>query len=102
MPAETHSHGGPLDPLDIRGLVVDRLAELLGCDPDDIRLEARLRDDLDVDDLLVLDLVEAIEDEVGERTVGFRVDDDDLGEFETVADLVDYVVHALGAHGSGR
>ena len=48
MPAETHSHGSAAhDPSVVGALVVDRLAELLGRDIDDVRPEARLRDDLD-------------------------------------------------------
>ncbi len=103
MPAETHSHGHGLDRSDVSALVVERLAELLGRDPDDLRPELRLRDDLDADDLVVLDLVEAVEQELGERMVGLHLDDDDLVELETVGELIDCVCDHLGvAGGSGR
>ncbi len=96
MPAETHSHGASgFDSVAVGALVVDRLAELLGRDIDDVRPEARLRDDLDADDLALLDLFDTIEDELGERTVGIQLEDDDLGELVTVADVVEYVVNVI-------
>lgn len=99
MPAETHSHGPRLERREVADLVVDRLAELLGRDPDDIRPELRLRDDLDADDLVVLDLVEAVEQELGERMIGLSVDDDVLGELVTVGDAIDCVCEHLGVGG---
>jgi len=45
----------------------------------------------------VIKLVEALEEELGERTVGFRIDDEDLEDLKTVRDAVDYVVARLGA-----
>ncbi len=96
MPAETHSHRGELDADEVRNLVLDRLAELLGRDPDDLRGDARLRDDLDADDFAIIDLFDSIEDEIGERTVGFRLDDDELAELATVDDVVDCVIGRLG------
>lgn len=96
MPAETHSHAsGAHDPSVVGALVVDRLAEILGRDIDDVRPEARLRDDLDADDLSLLDLFDAIEDELGERTVGIQLEDDDLSDLVTVADVVEYVVNVV-------
>jgi acyl carrier protein len=96
VPAETHSHGRRLERGEVAELVVDRLADLLGRDADDIRPELRLRDDLDADDLLVLDLVEAVEQELGERMVGLSLDDDALGELRTVGDAIDCVCEHLG------
>jgi len=37
-------------------------------------------------------LVEALEEELGERNAGFRIDDEDLEDLKTVRDAVDYVV----------
>ena len=39
---------------------------------------------------------EALEEELGERTVGFRIEDEDLEDLKTVRDAVDYVVAKLG------
>ncbi len=95
MPAETHSHRGELDADGVRAIVLDRLSELLGRDPDDLRGEARLREDLDADDFALIDVFDSIEDELGERTVGFRLDDDELAELATVDDIVDCVLGRL-------
>ena len=50
---------------------------------------------LDADSLALIELVEALEEDLGERTVGFSIDDEDLGDLKTVRDAVDYVVHRL-------
>ena len=51
--------------------------------------------DLDADSLALIELVVALEEELGERTVGFSIDDEDLGDLKTVRDAVDYVMHRL-------
>ena len=61
-----------------------------------ITLDSDVRDDLDADSLALIELVEALEEELGERTVGFTVDDEDLGDLQTVRDAVDYVVPGCG------
>ena len=48
-------------------------------------------DDLDADSLALIELVEALEEELGERSVGFRIEDEDLVDLKTVRDAVDYV-----------
>ncbi|MEM8707433.1 MAG: phosphopantetheine-binding protein, partial [Actinomycetota bacterium] len=53
-------------------------------------------EDLDADSLALIELVEAIEDELAERTTGFRIEDEDLEDLRTVRDAVDYVVAKLG------
>lgn len=92
MPAETHVERGPLDPDDVLALVRDRVAEIAGVDDDRIVPSASLVDDLGLGSVLLFDVLEAIEEDVGERTVGFVVDDEDLADLRTVGDLVDYVV----------
>ena len=52
---------------------------------------SRFADDLDADSLALIELVEALEEELGERTVGFRIEDEDLEDLKTVRDAVDYV-----------
>jgi acyl carrier protein len=61
-----------------------------------VTLDANFADDLEADSLALIELVEALEEELGERTVGFSVDDEDLGDLATVRDAVDYVVARLG------
>lgn len=95
MPAETHSHLGPVGPEDVERLVRDQLVEILGIDPDSITLDTRLREDLDADDFAVIDLVEGVVGELGERSVGLTIDDDDLVDLRTVRDAVECVTASL-------
>jgi acyl carrier protein len=80
-------------------LVRDRLGEILGLDEASVDRvvvpDASLAGDLGADDMARIELAEALEAELGERTVGFSIDDEDLAELETVADVVDYVVALL-------
>ena len=97
MPAETHSHRVPVGRDEITRIVCEQLAEILDIDPDNVVLDARLREDLDVDDYALLDLVEAVEAELGERSVGLRIYDDDLAELVTVKDAVECVCGRLAS-----
>jgi acyl carrier protein len=96
LPAETHVEQGPLDRQAVLDLVRDRLADILEIDPGSIEEGHSFRDDLDADSLALIELVEAIEEELAERSVGFRIEDDDLEDLRTVRDAVDYVVSRLG------
>ena len=78
-------------------LIRDRLADILEIEPDTIAEGASFADDLDADSLALIELVEALEEELGERSVGFRIDDEDLEDLKTVRDAVDYVVAKLEA-----
>jgi acyl carrier protein len=86
---------GPVDPDEVFTLVRAQLAEILDVDETRIALDTRVVEDLEADEPAILELVEAIEEEVGERTVGFAIDDDDVAELRTVRDYVDYVVDRL-------
>ena len=77
-------------------LIRDRLADILEVDPSTIAEGASFAEDLAADSLALIELVEALEEELGERTVGFRIDDEDLEDLKTVGDAVDYVVARLG------
>lgn len=96
MPAETHTQHAPLDRDTVRAIICERLAEILEIEPSEITDASSFADDLGADSLALIELVEAIEEEFGERTVGFSVDDDDLVDLTTVGDAVDYVVGRLG------
>jgi acyl carrier protein len=95
MPAETHSHGGAIGADEVERIVRDQLVEVLGVDPDAIAPETRLREDLDADDFALIDVVEGVEAELGERTVGLSIDDEDLLELRTVRDTVECVLARL-------
>ena len=96
MPAETHVNQGPIDRQEIVDLVRDRLADILEIEPSSIHEGDSFADDLDADSLALIELVEALEEELGERTVGFRIEDEDLEDLKTVRDAVDYVHARVG------
>ena len=91
MPAETHVVEGPLDRDAIFEIVRDRLVDILEIEPSSISEGQSFVDDLDADSLALIELVEALEEELGERSVGFRIEDEDLEDLKTVRDAVDYV-----------
>ena len=97
MPAETHSHRSPIDAREVERIVREQLAEILEVDPDAITPDARLRDDLDADDYALIELVEAVEAELGERMVGLAIDDEDVAEWRTVRDAIECVASGLDA-----
>ncbi len=96
MPAETHVEKGPPDRQEVFELIRDQLADILEIEPTAISESASFAEDLDADSLALIELVEALEEELGERSVGFRIEDEDLEELRTVRDAVDYVVAKLG------
>jgi len=98
VPAETHVETGPIGPDDVLALIRERLAEILEIDEDAITLDATFTS-LDADSLALIELVEALEEDLGERTVGFSIDDEDLEDLKTVREAVDYVVARLGKAG---
>lgn len=102
MPAETHVTRGAMGPDEVFALIRDRLAEILEIEEGAVSLDSSFTQDLEADSLALIELVEALEEELGERTVGFRIDDEDLADLKTVRDAVDYVVAKLqGSQGSG-
>ena len=96
MRAETHVEQPPLGRDEVFALIRDRLADILEIEPSDIAEGASFADDLDADSLALIELVEAIEEELAERSVGFRIEDEDLEDLRSVRDAVDYVVAKLG------
>jgi acyl carrier protein len=92
VPAETHVERGPLDRQQVLELIRDRLADILEVEPTAINEGDSFTDDLQADSLALIELAEALEEELGERTVGFRIEDEDLEDIKTVRDAVDYVL----------
>ena len=72
-------------------IIRERLAEILEIDEARSREGQSFADDLGADSLALIELVEVLEEDIGERTVGFSFDDEDLAELQTVGDAVDYV-----------
>jgi acyl carrier protein len=91
VPAETHVEQGPLDRNGVFEIVRANLADILEIDPATISEGQSFVDDLDADSLALIELVEGLEEELGERSVGFRIEDEDLVDLKTVRDAVDYV-----------
>ena len=77
-------------------LIRDRLADILEVEPSTISEGASFADDLDADSLALIELVESLEEELSDRTVGFRIEDEDLEDLKTVRDAVDYVHERVG------
>ena len=91
MPAETTVEQEPIGRDEIFEIVRDRLADILEIEPATISEGQSFVDDLDADSLALIELVEALEEELSERTTGFRINDEDLADLKTVRDAVDYV-----------
>ena len=96
MPAETHVARGEIGPEEVLRILRERLAEILEIEEATITLEANFTEDLGADSLALIELVEALEEELSERSVGFRIDDEDLEDLKTVRDAVDYVHGRVG------
>lgn len=86
----------PMSRADVVTLVRDRLADILEIEPEDIKEGDSFADDLEADSLALIELVEALEEELSDRTVGFRIDDEDLQDLKSVRDAVDYVHGQVG------
>lgn len=91
MPAETDVEQGPLDRNEVFEIVRANLADILEIEPGTISEGQSFVDDLDADSLALIELVEALEEDLSERSVGFRIEDEDLVDLKTVRDAVDYV-----------
>lgn len=97
MPAETHVERSPMDREQVFELIRGCLSDILEVGPETISEGASFADDLGADSLALIELVEALEEELSDRTVGFRIDDEDLEDLKTVRDAVDYVMAKLQA-----
>jgi acyl carrier protein len=78
-------------------LIREQLADILEIEPSAISEGSSFQEDLDADSLALIELVEALEEELSERQSGFRIDDEDLEDLKTVRDAVDYVSAKLEA-----
>lgn len=88
--------GSAVAPDEVFRIIRERLADILEIDEDRITMEASFADDLSADSLALIELVEALEQELEDRAEGFRIDDEDLAELRTVRDAVEYVVERVG------
>ncbi|HEY4409511.1 MAG TPA: acyl carrier protein [Acidimicrobiia bacterium] len=86
----------PVDADEVFRIIRERLADILEIEESRITMEASFTEDLSADSLALIELVEAIEQELEDRAEGFRIEDEDLAELRTVRDAVDYVVERVG------
>ena len=75
---------------DVFDLVRGRLAELIECDPGDIKLETRLEEDLEADSLDLVELAMALEEELS-----LEIPDEELEGIRTVGDAVEFVAERV-------
>jgi acyl carrier protein len=86
----------PVEADEVFRIIRERLADILEIEESRITLEASFTEDLSADSLALIELVEAIEQELEHRAEGFRIEDEDLADLRTVRDAVDYVVERVG------
>lgn len=96
MPAETHMSQSPPERDEVFDLIRNQLADILESEPSAVAESSSFVDDLGADSLALIELVEALEEELSDRTVGFRIEDEDLEDLKTVRDAIDYVMERVG------
>jgi acyl carrier protein len=69
--------------------VRDIIVETLGCETEQVTLEASLADDLGADSLAAVELVMALEE-----AAGISIDDADAAKLKTVGDIMNYLKSA--------
>ena len=94
MPTDTVNQS-PYSRQEILQLVQDRLSDILEIEPTKVTEGASFAEDLDADSLALIELVEALEADLREKSPNFRMEDEDLEDLRTVRDAVDYVVAKL-------
>lgn len=75
---------------DVFELVRGRLAELIECDPGDIKIETRLEEDLEADSLDLVELAMALEEELS-----LEIPDEELEGIRTVGDAVEFIAERV-------
>jgi acyl carrier protein len=81
----------PLDRTAVFEIVRASLADILEIEGSTISEGQSFVDDLEADSLALIELVESLEEEMAERSIEFRIEDEDLEDLKTVRDAVDYV-----------
>lgn len=66
--------------------VRDIIVETLGCDAEQVTMDASLADDLGADSLASVELVMALEE-----AANIKIDDADVANLKTVGDIMDYL-----------
>jgi len=92
LPAETHVEQSQPDRNSVFQIIREQLSDILEIEPARVTESSSFVEDLEADSLALIELVEGLEEELSERTVGFRIEDDDLEDLKTVRDAIDYVM----------
>ncbi|NNN01373.1 MAG: acyl carrier protein [Acidimicrobiaceae bacterium] len=92
--SEDATNPSSLDRSAILGMVRTELAEILEKSPDEIVEDVPFVD-LGADSLALIELVEALEENLSAYVAGFHIDDEDLEGLVSVRDAVDYVAAKL-------
>ena len=71
--------------------VRDIAADKLSVEPDDIQLESSFTEDLEADSLDVVELIMALEEEVGGDDTPLEISDEEAEGLNTVNDVVEYL-----------
>ncbi len=79
---------------EVLALVQNLLGEILEKDPSEIVEDAPFSE-LGADSLALIELVEALEESLAEKSAGFHIDDEDLEDLMSVRQSVDYVTAKL-------
>ena len=81
---------------DILTIIRDNLSDILEIDASSVSEGQSFVDDLEADSLALIEVVEALEEQLADRIADFRIEDDDLEDLKTVRDAVDYVAERAG------
>ncbi len=81
---------------EILSIIRDNLSDILEIDASSVSEGQSFVDDLEADSLALIELVEALEEQLADRIADFRIEDDDLEDLKTVRDAVDYVAERAG------
>jgi acyl carrier protein len=92
----TQSETAPVTRAEVLSLVQTQLAEILEKTPAEITEDAQF-EALGADSLALIELVEALEEQLASRAAGFHIDDEDLEGLTSVRLAVDYVTSKLAA-----
>lgn len=92
VPAETHVEQSQPDRNSVFEIIREQLSDILEIDPSRVTESSSFVEDLEADSLALIELVEGLEEELSERTAGFRIEDEDLEDLKTVRDAIDYVM----------
>lgn len=87
-------HSTTPDRAHVLALVRGQLAEILELRPDEIGEDVPFTE-LGADSLALIELVEALEENLATQVAGFHIDDEDLERLTSVRDAVDYVAAKL-------